>query len=190
MKNNIFGLAAALLLAASPVFAQFRPRPINDPATGETFHIEVGAGYWNPSADMTVASGGSGNLSGIPGSQIDAKQDLGFTDQRLPQLQLMLRPAKAHKLRLQYIPIKYEGSGTLKRSIDFNGQRYQIGVPVASVLDWKAYRFGYEFDFITKDRGFGGFIIEAKYTDVAVSLNTVNTTTRIEEFAHARAPIP
>ena len=35
-----------------------------------------------------------------------------------------------------------------------------------STLDWKAYRFGYEFDFITKSRGFAGFIIEGEYTDV------------------------
>ena len=44
-------------------------------------------------------------------------------------------------------------------------------MPVNSTLDWKAYRFGYEFDFVIKNRGFAGFIIEAKYTDVAVQLD-------------------
>ena len=52
----------------------------------------------------------------------------------------------------------------------FNGQAYKLGLPVNSTLDWKAMRFAYEFDFVVKNRGFVGFIAEAKYTDVRVSL--------------------
>ena len=57
-----------------------------------------------------------------------------------------------------------------------------------STLDWKAYRFGYEFDFVTKNRGFGGFILEAKYTDVLVRLQS--PLLNVDEFTHAKAPIP
>jgi hypothetical protein len=180
------GLAAVLALASSPAFAQYKPRPINDPATGETYHIEAAADYWFPTADITVASAGSGSLSGLPGSQIDAKRDLGFTDQRFPALQLQLRPAKSHKFRLQYIPISYTGSSTLAQDIVFNGIRYKLGVPVNSTMDWKAWRFGYEYDFIVKNKGFAGFIMEAKYTDVRVELDSPFA----QEFAHARGPIP
>src|SRR5262249_35493952 len=59
-------------------------------------------------------------------------------------------------------------------------------VAVKSTVRWKAYRFGYEFDFITKNRGFGGFITEAKYTDVRAELDSPI----LAEFAQARAPIP
>src|SRR3989442_1056665 len=83
-----------------------------------------------------------------------------LTDKRLPKLQLTLRPARSHKFRLEYLPIKYEASTTLTRNIDFNGQRYRLGIPANTTLDWKAYRFAYEFDFVTKNRGFAGFIIE------------------------------
>ena len=191
MKNPVIRLyipvAAALLLTfAGTARAQYKPRPLNDPATGESFHIEVGAGFWNPSSDIVVASSGSGALSGIAGSQIDAKRDLGFQDQRFPEFQLMLRPAASHKLRFQYIPIKFDASATLSQSITFNGIRYTVGLPVNSTLDWKAYRFGYEFDFVRKNKGFAGFILEAKYTDVNVTLASPLQT----EFAHARAPIP
>ena len=55
-----------------------------------------------------------------------------------------------------------------------------------SDLDWKAWRFGYEYDFIVKDRGFAGLIAELKYTDVTATL----TASAINEFAHAQAPIP
>jgi hypothetical protein len=39
---------------------------------------------------------------------------------------------------------------------------------------------------VTKNRGFAGFVIEAKYTDVAVQL----TSPVLNEFASARAPLP
>ena len=40
----------------------------------------------------------------------------------------------------------------------FNGIRYRLGLPVNSVLDWKTYEFGYEYDFVVKNWGFVGFI--------------------------------
>ena len=36
--------------------AQYKPRTLNDPATGEKYHIEAGADLWWPTADMVVSS--------------------------------------------------------------------------------------------------------------------------------------
>jgi hypothetical protein len=178
-------LLGALLLTASPALAQFSPRPMgSDPATGESYHIEGGAGFWSPSANMSISS----ESLGIPGTTIDFKRDLGLTDQRFSELHLVLRPARKHKFRFQYIPIKYDQRATITRDIVFNGQLYRVGLPVNSALSWKAYRFGYEYDFIVRDRGFGGFILDFKYTDVEASLASPALTR--PEFAHARAPIP
>ncbi len=152
----------------------------------EQFHLEASVNTWNPTADLTIVSGGSGNLAGIPGTEIDAKSDLGFVDKRLPQFSVTLRPGQAHKLRFQYIPINYTATATLTRNIDFNGQRYAAGLPVDTTLEWKAYRFGYEFDFIRKDQGFVGFITELKYTNINVELSN----TLANEFFSKRAPIP
>src|SRR4051812_38053900 len=120
--------AAGVALLAAPAHAQYTPRPIANPSAGETFHLEAGIAWWNPTADMSITSGGSGALSGIPGTVIDAKSDLGLVDKKLPQFQLTLRPGVAHKLRLQYIPISYTGTAALSRDIDFNGQRYRPGL--------------------------------------------------------------
>ena len=57
-----------------------------------------------------------------------------------------------------------------------------------STLLWKAYRFGYEYNFITKNRGFAGFILEAKYTDVAATLTMPIRS--LNEYDRAYAPIP
>jgi hypothetical protein len=185
----VTGSPVALLVAlglAAPVQAQYRPRPISNPAPGEQYHIEAGVNSWNPTADLTIVGGGSGALSGLAGTEIDAKKDLGFVDKRLPQFNVTIRPAAAHKLRFEYIPIDYTASATLNRTIDFNGQRYGAGLPVTTTFDWKAYRFGYEFDFITRDQGFAGFITELKYTDINLEIASPLAT----EFAHKRAPIP
>jgi hypothetical protein len=83
---------------------------------------------------------------------------------------------------------EYEQTTTLTRDIVFNGQRYRINVPVTSTLDWKAYRFGYQFDFVRTDRVFAGFILDLKQTHVNATLATVFPG--LTEFARVRAPIP
>jgi hypothetical protein len=184
--------AMALLAVATTAHAQYKPRPLNDPATGESYHIEGSASLWFPTADMVVSS----ESLGIKGTDINFKTDLGLTDQRFPALKLVLRPSKRNKFRLEFIPIKYDQSGTLKRDIVFNGQKYAANLPVNSTLDWKAYRFAYEFDVVSNNRGFFGLVLEAKYTDVGVQLAAPvsvcqnNVCAPLNEFAHARAPIP
>jgi len=174
--------AGVLALVAAPAHAQYRPRTLSDPATGEKFHIEADASFWTPSADMTIESEGLG----IPGTKIDLEKDLGVADGHFPALSVQLRPARSHHLRFQYLPIDYAGSARIARDFIFNGIRYPANVPVNSSLDWKTYRFGYQYDFIVKDRGYAGVILEAKYTDVRAELDSPFA----REFARARAPIP
>jgi hypothetical protein len=178
------GCATAILLSAAPVHAQFRPRPINVPPTGEQFHIEASAAIWRPSADVTISS----EALGIQGTPIDFKKDLGLQDKSLPEFKFTLRPVPGHKLRAQVIPMTYEASTRLTRDVIFNGQRYSVNLPVNSTFEWKAWRFNYEFDFIVKNQWFVGFIIEAKYNDIKAALTTPSPS--IQEFTHARFPLP
>jgi hypothetical protein len=178
------GCATAFLLSVLPVHAQFRPRPLDEPPTGEQFHIEASAALWRPSADVTISS----EALGIQGTLIDFKKDLGLQDRSLPEFKFTLRPLPEHKLRAQIIPMKYEASTRLTRDVIFNGQRYSVSLPVNSRFEWKAWRFNYEFDFITRNRGFAGFIIEMKYNDIDAELTTPSPS--IQEFTRARFPLP
>ena len=184
---SILFATVVMVATASSVSAQFRPRIVQETMIGDKFHVEGGADLWFPTAELLINAGGSGALEGIAGTDINAKRDLGLADKRLPVLNLVVKGARKHKLRVQYIPIKYEQSAILTRTIDFNGQRYSVGLPVNSALDWKALRIGYEYDFVIKSRGFGGFIIEDKQTDVRVDIATPLIA---PQFARARAPIP
>ena len=184
---SIWCATLVFVAMATSASAQFRPRIVQETIIGDKFHIEGGADLWFPTAELSINAGGSGALEGIPGTDINAKRDLGLVDKRLPVLNLVLKAARKHRFRVQFIPIKYEQSAILTRTVDFNGQRYTVGLPVNSILDWKQLRLGYEYDFIIKSRGFGGFIIEDKQTDVRVDLATPFIR---PQFARARAPIP
>src|SRR6266511_1198321 len=80
--------AIAVCLSAAPAGAQFRPRPLNEPATEEQFIVEASASLWRPTADVVISS----ESLGIQGTPIDFKRDLGLTDKTLGEFKFTLRP--------------------------------------------------------------------------------------------------
>jgi hypothetical protein len=175
-----FVFCLALGLAAAPAQAQYG---VSDRATGETYHVEIGGYFWNPTPQIAITSQ---SLPGIVGDRIDFVEDLGIEKTRFKQLKLVLRPSTKTKFRFEYTPITYSAESTLRRTIVFNGIEYRLGIPVQTDVTWKAYRFGFEYDFVYRDRGFFGVLLEAKYTDIEATLQSAVDT----EFVHARAPIP
>jgi len=174
--------ACVLTLFAASARAQYRPRPVAATSPAENYHVELGAGFWNPGADMQITSG-------VAGSTIDLKNDLGLVDRKFAEFQIVIKPALKHKIRVQFVPISYTQTGTPKSTLTFGGQTYPAGAPVTSTLDWKAWRFGYEYDFVSNYRGFVGTIVDLKYTDVGATLTTTLPGGRTGS-ASARAPIP
>lgn len=167
-----------------PAAAQYGAGSLADPATGERYHVEIGGYLWNPTPTVLITS----ESLGIIGSTIDFIEDFQIEKSTFRQLKAVLRPGRKHKLRFEYTPIRYSNDNAiLTRSIIFNGQRFDIALPVATELKWNAMRFGYEWDFIYRDRGFIGLLLEAKYTDVQASIGNVLVG---EEFVSAKAPIP
>ncbi|AMY09619.1 hypothetical protein LuPra_02839 [Luteitalea pratensis] len=173
--------SALLLLMSAPAAAQYPPNQ-SDPATGEKYNVEVAFGLWNPTPEIVFSS----EQFGITGSEISLSNDLDVLQKTFRDFRLVLRPARKHKFRVEYIPIKYDIDSLLTRSVVFNGIVYSVGLPVQGEFKWDAWRFGYEYDFIYRDRGFLGVIAEAKYTHVSAELSAVG----INEFSEAKAPIP
>jgi hypothetical protein len=175
-----------LLLSAVPSAAQYQPynpnTNTNTRATGETWHVELSFGFSNPPPDIIVSS----KALTIIGSEIDAQTDLGMVKQWQWGFSAVLRPAKKHKFRFSYGPINYSAETILQRTIIFNGQAFKVGLPVKSEIRWAAYRFGYEYDFVYRDRWFVGLILDAKYSDVEVTLENPFTV----EWVKVKAPIP
>jgi len=176
----------AALGIAMPASAQYGVRQSTNRATGENYHVEIGGFIWDPTPDVVISS----ESLGIPGDQVNFVTDLGIAKTKFNQLKIVLRPGTKHKFRFEYTPITYDAQTIVPRAFVFNGQRYDVGLPVTSNLQWKAYRFGYEWDFVSLDRGFAGLILEAKYTDIQATLTASFAGISDTEFTHAKAPIP
>jgi hypothetical protein len=190
MRTRLFATSLCLvagLSAATPAEAQYGGRRgSSNRATGETYHVELAGTIWNPTPEIVISS----ESLGILGDNVDFVNTLGLPKSKFKQLKLVLRPGTKHKFRIEYTPIKYNGQNTVSTSFIFNGIRYPVGLPVTSELLWKAYRFGYEFDFVYRDRGFVGLLLETKYTDITATLTATFLGVSQTEFTHARGPIP
>lgn len=173
-------VCAAILVWAVPSAAQYAP-PVS-PAVGEAYNIEAALAWWSPDPALTVSS----ESLGIRGDVIDLVADLGIQKKRLRELRLVLRPGTKHKFRINYLPIKYSAEALVQREFVFNGLRYRVGLPVNTEADLTTWRFGYEYDFLYRSRGFLGVLLDVKYTNVDVVLDSPIGS----EFTSQVAPIP
>jgi hypothetical protein len=182
MKATLSILVLVLLFSPATARAQYGATPFHDPATGEAYHIEGAIHFWHPGPDLIVAS----SQFELAGTQISAADDLGITGKNITELRLVLRPAKKHKFILNLLPMSYTAQSSVHRDFVFNGQTFGLNLPVATDLKWNTWTLGYEYDFLYTDRWFVGLVVQAKATDVEVSL----TSPIGSEFAIAKAPIP
>jgi hypothetical protein len=193
---STFSCLALVLLTAHPTAAQDKPPvpasspaavstpvPVSSPVVGERYHLEVSAGLWYPApASIFVAS----DQWGIIGTKIDGISDLGFVKTRFGDLRIVVRPATRHKFHIDYAPVQYQAEAVLSRDVTFNGVTYHVGIPVISSLSWNSWNFGYEFDFLSRDRWFAGVIGQVRWTKADVSLSSPI----VAEQAQAEAPVP
>jgi hypothetical protein len=170
-----------VLLLAAPASAQYQG--LSEPATGETYRVEIAGALFNPTPTLLISSEGLG----IPGDQIDFVREFQLEDKTFRQLRIVLRPGKKHKFRYEFVPIRYENETTITRSFVFNGQRFNVSLPVLAELKWNAMRFSYEWNFVYTDYGYVGLVLDLKYTDVEAA---VTNSLIGREFARAQAPIP
>ena len=152
------------------------------PSVGEDYTIEITGGLWNPTPIIVASS----EQFGILGTDINFGDDLGLTRSPHPEFRATFKPGRRHKLRVSVIPIQYQQQQVLERRLVFQGIAYDVGLPVSSTLRWDAWRFGYEFDIVARERGYFGLILEAKYTRLLAELQSEIAY----EFTRAQAPIP
>jgi hypothetical protein len=183
---RLYVLSSAIVLgvvaAPSTASAQYRPVTTGE-AVGEDYHIEAAYSWWNAEPSLIVNS----ESLEILGTDVDLITDLGIEKKRLGALDIVLRPSRKHRFRFQRLPIKYEVDAfPVQREFIFNGQLFRIGLPVTTTVDFTTYRFGYEYDFLYFKKGFLGALLDVKYTNVDVTLDSPIGS----EFVSATAPIP
>jgi hypothetical protein len=175
-------IGAALMLAATPAGAQVSERESSGRPLGADYRIEVSGTLWNPALSGVISS----EQFGIIGDQIDFTSDLGYQQTRFGDMRLVLRPSRKSKFRIQYTPIAYQASTDFKRDIVFNGIKFPVAIPVESTFEWKVLRIGYEYDFVSNDRGFVGVLLEGRYTQFRSEISSIIA----EEFSVVKVPLP
>jgi hypothetical protein len=170
------------LLAIVPAFAQFNaPAPI---APGEDYRVEVGAMFWSPTPELAI---NSDSLDVIGVGEVDFVQEFAIEKKRFTEYRVTLKPGRKHKLRFQYIPISYDPEPViLERTIVFAGRTFNVGLPADADVEWRMYRFGYEYDFVSRTQGFLGVIAELKHNNVRAQIDSPIGT----ELAEETAPVP
>lgn len=176
-------LAATLLclILSARAEAQFRAP---DPAPGENFVVELGMMFWSPTPGLLIQTGG---LSAIGEDRVDFVSEFGIENERFREFRGVLKGGKKHKFRFSNFLAKYEASTVLQREINFGGQTFPVSVPATANLQWKVWRFGYEYDFVAADRGVIGFITELKLNTVSADLEALGFGTELTEV---EAPVP
>lgn len=176
------GVLALVTLGAVDAHAQYGRPLVNDPPLGEKYRVEASISFWNPSLDSVISS----DSLNIGGTDIDVKSDLGYGDKSIREFRFVFRPFRKHKLRVAYTPTSQSSDRVLQRALVFNGVTYNVGLPVQSDLAWNTWRFGYEYDFIYRDRGYFGVILEGRHVDAEFDLRSPVAT----EFTRAKGFVP
>jgi hypothetical protein len=153
------------------------PVPTIEPV-GETYRFEVSVAAWStlPITMMyadteTVTPSGSTTATTVTGTNIDFKQQLGLHNQWFPEFHAVIRPRPQHKIRFDFFPLYFKEAATLPTSLNFNGHAYAAGQTINSSLYWNEWQIGYEYDFITFDRGYIGGYAGANFYAVSAQLS-------------------
>lgn len=174
----IAGLVTLLTigLTAHPVAAQDAP-----PFPGEAFRVEFVTTWWQPDPSLTIQTG---TLTGAGISDFDFAEEFSLDDKRFTDFRLVFKPARRHKVRFAYVPMRYDQAATLVRPILFNGRTYSGSA--ALDIKWNLWQLGYQWDFMTRERGFLGVIGELKYNDIRGTVRSVGRS----DSAESKAPVP
>ena len=138
--------------------------------------------------DMAISGQFAGIVGGV-GSSIDVKNDLGFKHSDNVTSELALQPGD-ERLSVGYLPLDFQGSGTLARNISYNGRSYAAGTAVtgrikATITDIAVTHYLINMNDMPSRFQFG---IEpaVKIVHVESSLSAAGTTNQVS----ANVPIP
>jgi hypothetical protein len=158
MRNHLCALALS--------FCAFTLFPI--PAQAQNTNIaELGVVFWNP--DPTIFIETSAVTSAI-GTGVDFVREFGLESKRFTGFRFSL--GRNHKFRLSYVPVRYDADAVLERTLTFNSQTFIVGAPAATDIKWDLWTFGYEWDFVSNERGFLGVVADLKYNKVDASISS------------------
>ena len=166
MRHRVVLFVVLAAACAARAEAQFN---VANPPPGENYHVELGLMWWQPTPELGLQTDA---LAALDGRDIDFVDEFGFEEDWFREFRAVLKPGRKHKLRFSYVPIRYDAEAVLEREISFGGVTYTVGLPANAEVEWKLWRYGYEYDFVAGDRGFVGSIVEIKHNQITAELDS------------------
>lgn len=139
------------------------PRPV----AAQGHLLEVGLRYWKPSPELVLSTEG---LMGVGIGNVDFVQEFGIEDKSFPEFRASI--GRSHKFRFSKVSFDYSAEAAIERTIVFQGRTFTVGAPATADIKWDLWTFGYEWDFISRDGGFLGFVTDLKYNKVVASIES------------------
>jgi hypothetical protein len=129
--------------------------------------VELGLTFWKPSPELTLSTDA---LAGLSSNEVDFVQEFGIEDDSFPAFRAAI--GRSHKFRLSYVKFSYDAEATIRRTFTFQGRTFTIGAPATTDIEWDLWTFGYEWDFVSRERGFFGVVTDLKYNKVKASVDS------------------
>jgi hypothetical protein len=139
------------------------------PAVAQNSNVgEFSLLFSTPDPNLKLQSGTLTSATGI--TEVDFVEEFDIDKKTFPEIRFAV--GRKHKFRFGYLPVRYEADAIIERTITFRGQTFTIGAPASTDIDWDIWRFGYEWDFVSRENGFVGIIGELKYNHLTASIDS------------------
>jgi hypothetical protein len=184
MRNRLaLTVFFGVFLAAGRADAQFSVPQGLPP--GEDFHVELGMMLWTPEPGIVI---GSDSFSVAGSDQVDFVQEFSLEKKRFRELRGTIKAGRKHKIRFSHLPVRYDASAAIQRTLIVNGRPIPVSAVVETDLEWNLLRIGYEWDFVARSRGLIGLVTELKHNKVTASLSS--TVPAASATVESTAPVP
>lgn len=151
---------------------------------------EFSVNFWMPDPEIVIQSNELSAVSQGTITDLDLVQEFGIEDKSFPEIRFSV--GRSHKFRFGYVPIRYDADATLQRQVRVSTPvgpvTLNVGAPASVEYKWDLFRFGYEWDFISMERGFLGVVAELKYDKLEASVDSPLLTS--PEGVEQDAPVP
>lgn len=145
--------------------------------------VELGVMLWQPSPELVLSTD---TLIGAGVDRVDFVEEFGIEDKYFPEFRAVI--GRRHKFRASFVTFDYDAETTISRTIRFQGRTFTLGVPATVDINWKLYTFGYEWDVVSRERGFVGVVADVKYNRIEASIDSPILTSAAT--TDVTAPIP
>lgn len=145
--------------------------------------VELGLASFRPSPTLTLSSDA---LAGSSIDEVDFVQEFGIEDTSFPQFRVAV--GRNHKFRLSYVKFSYDPDTVIRRTFTFQGRTFVVNTPASADIKLDLWTFGYEWDFVSRERGYFGVIADLKYNKIRASIDS--PALRSAAATDTTAPVP